>query len=185
MAALRRFFGSILARFRNLDVFVAGERGPSSFFVYAHDIDAKRSADAKCVGNFIKWLSATGAEKILSDKSPLPRYVTREGGTVATRNVLSNQFSLLPRWGEIDDPGVIACVNNIILCGSKLLQDYYQDEFASTYIKAILECYTNARSQKMSSEECQDAIRRVVEAHTHENGISPCSNGACLSSPEI
>lgn len=142
---------------------------PSIFIVYAHDNDATGNAGARCVRHLIKWLLAIRS-RILSDKSPLRS--RREGGIAAAQNILSNQFCLLP-GGSIagDTEEKITSVDKVILCGSKVLQQYYEHAFTASYIDDIVACYNEAESRNMQLGDIQREIRTIVEGQYDSDGF--------------
>lgn len=168
MIALSELFDKLLYVLTGMDIF-GRPTSPSIFIVYAHDSGDGRDSGAQCVQYLIKWLLALRS-RILSDKSPL-RW-KREGGIAAARNILSNQFCLLPPETTSDGSGdKITSVDKVILCGSEVLQQYYRHAFTASYIAGIEARYNEAQRQAMSSETLQDHIREFVEQQCQSNGF--------------
>ncbi|RYO74910.1 hypothetical protein DL764_010654 [Monosporascus ibericus] len=111
------------------------------------------------------------------DKSPLPLWSTREGGAAAAQNILSNQFCLLPASIRSDIAGTINSVDKVIVCGSRMLERYYEDDFTSSYIDAVEAVY--AEVQHQTGDVLQSRIRHLVEtkrSYDHDgHGIIPIS----------
>ncbi|OBT67656.1 hypothetical protein VE03_03418 [Pseudogymnoascus sp. 23342-1-I1] len=166
--ALSELFDIVLDVLTDTDKF-GRPTSPSIFIVYAHDNDGKGSAGAQCVRYLIRWLLAIRS-RTLSDKSPLRS--SREGETAAARNILSNQFCLLPRDTRIGDAeDGITSVDKVILCGSEVLRHYCEHPFTSSYIDAIVACYDEAERRNMQPEDAQSGIRRIVEEKCHSDGF--------------
>ncbi|RYO97400.1 hypothetical protein DL765_011244 [Monosporascus sp. GIB2] len=176
--AIETLFNKILEQLEATDVF-GRSTSPSTFIVYAHDNrDGGIAANAWCVHNLIKWLKAIRS-RVLSDKSPLPLWSTREGGAAAARNILSNQFCLLPASSRSDSAGTINSVDKVIVCGSRLLERYYEDDFTSSYIDAVEAVYVEVQHQTRAV--LQSRIRHLVETKRSYgrdgHGIIPISLG--------
>ncbi|RYP27937.1 hypothetical protein DL767_007464 [Monosporascus sp. MG133] len=166
--AIEALFNKILERLEATDFF-GRSTSPSTFIVYAHDNhDEGIAANAWCVHNLIKWLKAIRS-RVLSDKSPLPLQSTREGGAAAAQNILSNQFCLLPASMRSDSAGTINSVDKVIVCGSRLLERYYEDEFTSSYIGAVEEVYVEVQHQ--TRDVLQSRIRHLVETKCDSKGF--------------
>ncbi|KAI9163980.1 Ankyrin repeat domain-containing protein [Paramyrothecium foliicola] len=153
-------FRIILDKVAEYDVF-SHSHSPSIFLVYAHDTDTA-TADARCVHLFADWLRVIQS-RTLSDKSPLPLIATRDGGTDAVRNILSNQFCLLPKRTGSRGPRVIESVDKAVVFGSGVLRRYYEDNFTPNYIAGIQELYRQSPPALNNSQALQDEIREYVE----------------------
>ncbi|KAL7956845.1 hypothetical protein V8C34DRAFT_325866 [Trichoderma compactum] len=162
--ALSELFDKVLEVLAGTDLF---GREASIFIVYAHDNDATGNAGAQCVRYLIKWLLAMRS-RVLSDKSPLRS--RREGGFSAAENIFSNQLCILPR-GSItsDEKEEITSVDKVVLCGSKVLQQYWEHSFTASYIDDIVKYYTKSRD--MQPKDIQDGIRRIVEDQCQSDGF--------------
>ncbi|KAI2782934.1 hypothetical protein F4815DRAFT_442922 [Daldinia loculata] len=158
-AAREELFSAILGVFADIDVF-SHSTSPSIFIVYAHEnpkLDTR--ANAESVKRLIEYFRRIRA-RIISDKSPLPLFDGREGGSAATRNVLDNQFCLLP--APNDSNGTVSSVERVVVCSSGLLKRYYEDPFTSSYIGAIEASYTKGQTAS-SVQQLKKGIREVVE----------------------
>ncbi|KAI0137495.1 hypothetical protein BJ170DRAFT_648495, partial [Xylariales sp. AK1849] len=164
--ALNELFIVVLDSLAETDVF-SRSNSPSLFIVYAHDNGGKVPAYGHCVHHLISWLKAIRS-RLLSDKSPLPLWSDREGGAAAAQNILSNQLCLLPASSSIDT-GTINTVDKVVVCGSPLLEQYYKDDFTSSYIKDIEELY--AKTQHQTREVLQSGIRDCVENRCDSQGF--------------
>lgn len=168
MAALSELFDKLLYVLADMDVF-GRSNSPSMFIVYAHDSEDGGSSGAQYAKRIIKWLLALRS-RILSDKSPLRS--KREGGIAAARNILSNQFCLLPPGRSTDGSGdEITSVDKVILCGSEVLQRYYGHAFTASYINGIQELYDQAQHRSMLRESLQHEIREFVERQCQSEGF--------------
>ncbi|RYP82883.1 hypothetical protein DL770_005490 [Monosporascus sp. CRB-9-2] len=173
--AIEALFSKILEQLEATDFF-GRSTSPSIFIVYAHDNhDEGIAANAWCVHNLIKWLKAIRT-RVLSDKSPLPLWSTREGGAAAAQNILSNQFCLLPASTRSDSAGTINSVDKVLVCGSRLLERYYEDDFTSSYIDTVEAVYAEAQQTR---DVLQSRIQHLVEtkrSYGHDgHGIIPIS----------
>ncbi|KAI0851851.1 hypothetical protein F5Y00DRAFT_274688 [Daldinia vernicosa] len=160
-AAREELFSKILEFFANIDVFSCST-SPSIFIVYAHEnpkLDTR--ANAESVKRLIEYFRRIQA-RIISDKSPLPLFDDREGGSAATRNILDNQFCLLPAPNDSNNAGTISGVERVVVCSSGLLKRYYEDDFTSSYIGAIEASYTKGRTASFV-QQYKEGIRKVVE----------------------
>ncbi|OTA56891.1 hypothetical protein K449DRAFT_451399, partial [Hypoxylon sp. EC38] len=159
--ARKKLFSAILETFADTDVF-SHSTSPSIFIVYAHDNDKEGVANAWCVRRLIEWLGAIRS-RTLSDKSPLPLWSTREGGSAAIQNILDNQFCLLPAHDNSDDIGTIKSVDKVIVCGSELLKRYYENTLTVSYVDAIGTSYTKGQTGGVvESNCCHDAFHHVL-----------------------
>ncbi|KAI0166892.1 hypothetical protein GGR52DRAFT_78917 [Hypoxylon sp. FL1284] len=161
--AVGNLFSTILGILAETDVF-SHATSPSIFIVYAHDNVNEGTAYAWCVHRLIAWLKDIRSRTI-SDKSPLPLWHTREGGSDAVRNILDHQFCLLPQHSKPDNIGTICSVDKVVVCGSKLLRRYYEDTFTSPYIAAIKESYREGLDDFSDTSVLKNKIRKVVESN--------------------
>ncbi|KAM0438580.1 hypothetical protein ACHAPT_001332 [Fusarium lateritium] len=161
--ALDKLFASILNHLAETDVF--GHSGsPSIFIVYAHDNEKEGTANAWCVVLLIGWLKAIRSRTV-SDKAPLPLWSPRAGGSNSTRNILSNQLCLLPCTDTSGDAGIVNRVNKVVVCGSEVLRRYYQNDFTSPYIDAIVAAYQAESHDSRDSAAVESKVRNIVEAN--------------------
>ncbi|KAI1648540.1 uncharacterized protein F4817DRAFT_314828 [Daldinia loculata] len=159
--AREELFSAILGVFADIDVF-SHSTSPSIFIVYAHEnpkLDTR--ANAESVKRLIEYFRRIRA-RIISDKSPLPLFDGREGGSAATRNILDNQFCLLPAPNDSNGTGTVSGVEKAVVCSSSLLKRYYEDDFTSSYIGAIEASYTKGQPAS-SVQQRKEGIREVVE----------------------
>ncbi|KAI0138000.1 hypothetical protein F4776DRAFT_670644 [Hypoxylon sp. NC0597] len=99
------------------------------------------------------------------DKSPLPLWSTREGGSAAIQNILDNQFCLLPARDNSDEIGTINSVEKVIVCGSELLKRYYENTLTVSYVDAIETSYTEGQTESADPQVLQQNVRGVVESN--------------------
>jgi hypothetical protein len=140
---------------------------PSIFIVYAHDNDEPGDARAECVKYLIEWLLKIRS-RVLSDRSPLQG--TREGGAAAARNILSNQFCILPSDTDNNKNLKIESVDQVIVCGSDKLEHYCKHEFTSGYVNKLVSYYKQAAKQNIPRQNLQDQIREIVERSRMSDG---------------
>lgn len=159
----------ILEVLADTDVF-GHSTSPSVFIVYAHDNDKEGIANAWCVRSLIKWLGVIRS-RTLSDKSPLPLWSTRENGSDAVRNILDNQFCLLPARSSSDDTSSIRSVDKVVLYGSEVLKRYYENNFTSSYIDAIETLYAKGQTESTDLLVLQGKIRKLVETRCHHDAF--------------
>ncbi|RBR18750.1 uncharacterized protein FIESC28_05891 [Fusarium coffeatum] len=161
--ALDTLFGRILKQLAETDVFSKAE-APSLFVVYAHDNKAYGTANASCVIELIKWLHDIRSRTV-SDRAPLPLLYSRTGGSESVRNILSNQFCLLPEKDASSEDGTVNRVDKVIVCGAEVLRRYYRDPFTTPYLEAVKKAYEDAQTKSTPMMATEKAIRNVVEAH--------------------
>ena len=129
----------------------------SVFVVYAHGSpnNKKHPANDQSAVILIESLKQL-RYPVFSDKSPFSPmpFRDREEKTNAVRDILANQFCLLPEVGSSSD-GSMGSVDKVIICGSSLLEMYLIGEkdndnnntkglaakFASQYIQEIKDIY--------------------------------------------
>lgn len=161
-----KLFTSILDHLAETDVFGKSE-SPSVFIVYAHDNAREGTANAWCVVRLIEWLKAIRSRTV-SDKAPLPLFASRVGGSDSIKNILSNQFCLLPGGDISIDSGTIHRVDKVVVCGSEVLKRYYQNSFTSSYIDAIVTSY---HEKAVDSRTLERNIRSIVEAQCQHDAF--------------
>ncbi|KAG5791001.1 hypothetical protein H9Q69_009946 [Fusarium xylarioides] len=163
-AAEDEAFIAVLEHVAPFDAF-SHNNAPSIFIVYAHDnCQHAEPAHASRVHCLIDWLRVIRSNS-LSDKSPLPLYATRDTGDDAVRNIISNQTCLLPRTrNPFSHDSIVQSVDKVIVCGSELLEKYYNDSFTSPYLKEIETAYDAADTR-------QHKIRIVVDKCAERPGF--------------
>lgn len=114
--------------------------------MYAHENKAYGTANASCVIELIKWLQDIRSRTV-SDRAPLPLLYSRTGGSESVRNILSNQFCLLPEKDASSEDGTVHRVDKVIICGSEVLRRYYRDPFTTPYLDAVKKAYEDARTK--------------------------------------
>ncbi|KAI2620989.1 hypothetical protein GGS26DRAFT_594681 [Hypomontagnella submonticulosa] len=150
--ALDELFQAILEVLADTDVF-SHLSSPSIFVVYAHDNDTDQY-----VHTLIRWLG-TIRSRTLSDRAPLFIWSTREDGPSAVSNILNSQLRLLPRRANTK---TIDNVDKVVLCGSEILKQYYENEFSLPYIRDIEKAYVECDASPMIPTQRQ-RVRAVVE----------------------
>jgi hypothetical protein len=168
LKALDTLFNLILAQLAESDIFGESE-SPSIFVVYAHDNEREGTANAQCVVRIIAWLKAIRSRTI-SDKAPLPLWESRIGGLDSIRNILSNQFCLLPD-NTSGNVGTIHRVEKVVVCGSEVLKRYYHDDFTSSYLDAIVKTYVEGKEQSFDSDTLEANIRSIVETQCQHDAF--------------
>ncbi|KAJ0120568.1 hypothetical protein J7T55_015297 [Diaporthe amygdali] len=161
--AREMLFDKILDQLAASSLFSNPTFAPTIFIVYAHDNEKEGTAYDGCVRKMISWLKKIHAQ-ILSDQSALPLLQPRIEGTDAIRNILANQLCLLPP--RTDDAGLPAMtsVSKVIVCGSEVLERYYNNPAALSYIGDIVElCNTGADQSTMA------LIRDRVETESRKD----------------
>jgi hypothetical protein len=86
---------------------------------------------------------------------------TREEGTAAAHDVLSNQFCLLPSNRGVRQTHIVDSVDKVILCWSEVIERYLKDEKTHSYIKDIEDCYFRAQEERRSPTVVQEEIRTI------------------------
>jgi ankyrin repeat protein len=120
------------------------------------------------VRKIIGWLGNIHA-RILSDQSPLPPLKRRFEGDDAIRNILDNQICLLPPKSDNAGNLDVTSVDNIIVCGSEVLERYYKKPSASAYIQDIVQiCHDGAHQP---TNILQSNLRARVEIESRKDGF--------------
>ncbi|KAM0391266.1 hypothetical protein ACHAPZ_011498, partial [Fusarium culmorum] len=167
--AIDTLFNRILKQLAETDVFSKPD-APSLFVVYAHDNAQYGTANSSCVIDLIRWLQDIRSRTV-SDRAPLPLLFSRTGGSNSVRNILSNQFCLLPEKDASREDGTIHRVDKVVICGSEVLRRYYHDPFTAPYLEAIKKVYTEGQNQSNPSQAAEQAIRDVVETQCRRSGF--------------
>ena len=89
----------------------------------------------------------------------------RHSNPAAARNILDNQFRLLPAGSTS------SAVDTVLIFGSETLEQYYAHEFTSPYIKEIQKRHEQLRRQQETPDKIQSAIRDFVEAECKKPGF--------------
>lgn len=168
MKACGLLFDKILDQLAASSLFSNPDCAPNIFIVYAHDSVKEGTAYDECVRQIIKWLRKIHA-RILSDQTPLPHFNKRIEGDDAIRNILANQLCLLPP--KLDSAGTpsVTSVDKVIVCGSVVLERYYREPSALSYIGDIVHICTTDVDQSASG--LQASIRARVETESNEDGF--------------
>lgn len=125
-------------------------------------------ADAALARQLIDWLKVLRA-KVFSDRSTRSElWSTREDGV--TRDILFNQFCLLPKEGNIDSVDNSNRVEKVILCCSEVLQRYREDGRMKAYTEDIKKFYRENREWK-NTKELEKGIERIVETYCDKGGF--------------
>lgn len=153
-------FEKILDQLANSSLFSNSILAPTIFIVYAHDNEEEGAAYDKIVRAMIKWLEHIHA-RILSDQSALPIFHSRIEGTGAIRNILANQLCLLPPRTDSTGIPTATSVDKVIVCGSEVLERYYNKPSAQSYIGDVVQICRTGADQSITAFECM--IRQRVE----------------------
>lgn len=139
---------------------------PNVFVVYAHGNENEGIAYDLCVRKTISWLQRIHA-RILSDQSPLPLLLPRIEGTEAIRNIVANQMCLLPVSSDDERKPTRTSVDKVIVCGSEVLEGYYNKPSARLYIEDIVRICTDGAEQSRGTLESR--LRERVEKECDES----------------
>lgn len=161
-----RLFNKILDQLAETSLFSNSTHAPNIFIVYAHDNEKEGAAYDGCVRNIIIWLRKIHA-RILSDQSPLPPLKRRLEGDGAIRNILANQLCLLPPEPDSAGKPTVTTVDNVIVCGSTVLERYYSKPSAMSYISDIVRICTTGLN--LSTNALHPIIRARVETESNED----------------
>ncbi|EFY96771.2 nacht nucleoside triphosphatase [Metarhizium robertsii ARSEF 23] len=128
--ALMSLFTHILKIFKHRKIF---EDAPSFFVVYAWDQKSHPGlpADSSIVHEMIQWFEDAGYSTMYSDSTP-----------PSEKAVIDGQLRLLPIAAYPDS------VQNVILCGSKLLGHYMAGRYFKKYASKIIRTYHEARQNE-------------------------------------
>jgi hypothetical protein len=159
---LDTLFNRILKHLADTDWFTHTQ-SPNIFLAYAHDNKGVGEGNAASAKQLIAWLKAIQS-RILSDRSPLPRlpWESRDVGSAALHDVVSNQMCLLPKRDEDSNQGKITNADKVTICCSELLQLYYSDPWTKAYIAGLKEVYDRGRS---NDAEFEAKVQSYVALH--------------------
>ena len=163
---LEFLFDKVLEDLVNVDAFTSSHPAPV-FLVYAHDGPAADSANAQDARNIITWLKKLRIP-IISDMSPVLSMTSPQNDTTCARhiacvrNILSSQFRLLPDLANVDSDDS-STVENVLLCGSRVLKEYCQNEFILTYTDKLKRKFSEAEQQHWTERRLQAEMRAIVE----------------------
>lgn len=162
--AQQMIFSRFLRQLAGYDLFCKPDE-PTAFIVYAHDNESNGIANADSVKLLIKWFKVIRA-RVYSDKNLDLVHAPRPTADQAIRDILSNQFCLLPQSAAPKSN-----VDKVILCGSQTLEIYCESSFAGEYHDAIKEAYRQARAENLDEEALQKHIRQVIRRWNHRYGF--------------
>ncbi|CZR68408.1 related to ankyrin [Phialocephala subalpina] len=165
---LATLFESILREFADTDLF-SKEISPTCFLVYAHDAPNVGNADAARAQQLIDWLK-TLRSIVFADRSQFLPWYDRENGA-AGRDILSNQFCILPKSGNAGSVYNISSVDKVILCCSEVLQSYYGDSRVKKYTQDIRDFYFDRERNLQNTNEVKEGIKRIVKAYSDREGF--------------
>ena len=168
MIGLTTLLKKLLECFADTDEF-SEARAPTFFVVYAHENTSTGKADAALVRDLIKWLSILRS-KIVSDRTLPTNWYTHEDGNVG-RDILSNQFCLLPKNRNSGRFYNNSSVDKVVLCYSEVLQSYYKDDRSKKYIESIKDFYFHTERDLEDTEEVKKGIERIVKEHCSKEGF--------------
>lgn len=118
-------------------------------------------ANSKHVVDIIERLRIVRS-RVVSDRAPLLLYHSLiDQNSNPVRNILGNQFRLLPTCSNHDDS-----VNTVVIFGSEVLRQYYVHKFTVPYIDEIRKIYNQATPDKL-----RDKIRSFVESQCQQPGF--------------
>ncbi|KID84569.1 pfs domain-containing protein [Metarhizium guizhouense ARSEF 977] len=139
--ALMSLFSHILKIFKHRKIF---EDAPTFFVVYAWDqlSHPDLPADSSIVQEMIQWFADVGYSTMYSDSTP-----------PSEKTVIDGQLRLLPIAAYPDS------VQNVILCGSKLLGHYMAEEYFKKYALKMKFKYKKALTEGRVS--MSQALREV------------------------
>jgi hypothetical protein len=166
---LDQIFRRVLETFADIDL-ADNAKSPTIFLVYAHDNRSVGNADAELARDLIYWLGVIRS-KVISDRSPsLEPWVTREDSD-SFRDILSNQFCLLPKRDNIRRVYDFSNVDKVILCCSEVLQNYYEDSRMKAYTTTIREFYLRSKTDLKSTDEIKKGIEGIVKLYYDKEGF--------------
>lgn len=178
LPAIDKIFRATLDALAAIDTF-SDSTTPTSFVVYAHDPDngddESGPAYSDIVKKFINWMNQLRT-RTYSDQHPsgIFAHEIRSSGDAACRDILGNQFCLLPRTGNplSADSMRPDRVERVIVFGSPRLRSYCQHPFAKEYIDKIKATYEQCKSsgdaelrQRLQHEVLETSMTRPSFHH--------------------
>ena len=158
-----KLFKRILAIFRHLKLFKGAHK---VFVVYAHDnVSSPLEAKEKVAKDFIQWFKEVRFD-IHSDQSPCgygPSIIPT-GDSNAARNILANQFCLLPHRAFAN------LARFVILCGSNVLEEYMNHNQFDEYVKEMFQTFSKAQKNKKTVEDIHEDLHDVCVKYWHIMG---------------
>ncbi|KAH0596685.1 hypothetical protein MHUMG1_05804 [Metarhizium humberi] len=148
--ALMSLFTHILKIFKHRKIF---EDAPSFFVVYAWDQPSHPDlpADSSIVQEMIRWFEDAGYSTMYSDSTP-----------PSEKAVIDGQLRLLPIAAHPDS------VQNVILCGSKLLGHYMAGRSFKKYVSDMKSSY---RKSRIEGRAAMSQTVRIVQRRHYERAI--------------
>ena len=170
MLVLANLFKRLLEAFAELDLFNK-PKSPTFFLVYAHETHHKAGkANAALARDLIHWLRVLRS-RVISDRSlSVEPWATREDSD-SFRDILSNQFCLLPKRGKATSVSHVSNVDKVILCCSEVLQSYSEDSRMKPYTKAINEFYFRPETDPENTDEVKKGLEEIVKLYCDEEGF--------------
>lgn len=160
-------FNSILDDLATFDLFSNPSLEPTIFIVYAHDNNKEGEAHAQCVQTIIEWLRQIHAQ-ILSDQFPVSDF-DDEFNQGAISNIVDNQLCLLPPRTDRAEKPTRKSVQKVIVCGSDVLESYYNKPWVSRYIQDIVEIVKSQAAQPI------DLLRSSLKHRVNTERLNPKS----------
>ena len=159
----------LLKAFAEVDLFNKPE-SPTFFLVYAHNNPEAGTANAARVRDLISWLRILRS-RVISDRSlSLEPWATREDSDFF-RDILSNQFCLLPKRGKATSVSNVSNVDKVILCCSDVLQSYSEDVRMKAYTSAIREFYFRPETDPENTDEVKKGLEKIVQSYCDKEGF--------------
>lgn len=159
----------LLVAFADTDEFIK-EEAPTFFLVYAHDNPDAGTAHGTLVRGLICWFQVLRS-KVLSDRSISREPWTTREDINSGRDILSNQFCLLPKDSESENVRKIGRVDKVILCCSDVLQKYHEDRNMKAYIEALKNTYSSSNKALKNFEEIKLGIENIVREYLSQPGF--------------
>ncbi|KAK8005903.1 hypothetical protein PG991_012200 [Apiospora marii] len=154
---------AILEQLANIDLF-SGTQSPTVFIVYAHDSLGEGDAKAKVVHRIVRWLSLARC-RVLSDKTPIEPFPDPSiTDTSMSSSIVDSQLRILPHNNRGDSNGYVS-VDNVIVCGSTVMQRYMQDQYAGPYIESIERVYNDGNGDRSGIRDLVNSSMEVGNLH--------------------
>lgn len=155
-------FSRILDELAKLSPFSNSILAPKVFIVYAHDNENEGEAYEQHVKAMISWLRRVHAQ-ILSDQFAVFDFDHTPDRQGAIRSIVANQLCILPPYTGPAEKAT--SVDKVIVCGSDVLENYYNKPWVLPYVKKIVGI-VNAKATQST-----DSLQLEIEDCVHTESV--------------
>jgi acylphosphatase len=140
------------------------------FVAYAHDNHEEGTASAPQVQGIIRLLNKIGVITV-TDLTRELSSTTGRRETNANRDVLQDQFCLLPNDADRRNRHFLSSVSHVVICGSELLGTYCSSPLAIEYFRCLRECYNESTATHKSFTDIKSNLLDVMKDFQERKGF--------------